>query len=93
MQEERKRVIKGHNVEIIGRRQINITGISDIDSFDEQLVAVFTEVGELIVRGDSLHIMKIDIEAGEITLEGNLLGLEYTDNLSQKSSLWERIFR
>lgn len=93
MQEERRAPLQKHTVTVEDRRNLTITGITDIDSFDEQLVAVFTDAGELLVRGSSLHINRIDIESGEIALEGDIMSLEYTDNISQKSSLWERIFR
>lgn len=93
MLEERRIPNLKHNVIMEDRRTLSLTGITDIDSFDEQLVAVFTDTGELLVRGSGLHINKIDVEAGELSLEGEIYSLEYTSNISQKSNLWSRIFR
>ena len=75
------------------RRSLEITGVTDIDSFDEQTVAVFTDVGELVVRGSSLHIGRIDVESGELSLEGEVDSLEYTDNVMTRGSFWSRLFR
>ncbi len=93
MLEERRIPNLKHTVIMEDRRTLSLTGITDIDSFDEQLVAVFTDTGELLVRGSGLHINKIDVEAGELSLEGEIFSLEYTSNISQKSNLWSRIFR
>ena len=82
-----------HTVHIDNRRNLTITGITDIDSFDEQMVAVFTDEGELIVRGNGLHISRIDVEAGELALDGDILSLEYGDTLQPHASLWSRLFR
>ena len=41
-----------------------------MDSFDERTVSVYTELGEMTVRGMDLHIIKLNTETGELTLEG-----------------------
>ena len=93
MAEERKPVRQQHNVIMEGRRSLVITGVTDIDSFDEQTVAVFTDVGELVVRGNGLHINKIDVDSGELSLDGEMDSLEYTDNVTSRGTLWSRLFR
>ena len=80
-------------VSMENRRALEITGVTDIDSFDEQTVAVFTDVGELVVRGSSLHISRIDVESGNLSLEGEIDSLEYTDNVAVRGSIWGRLFR
>lgn len=93
MAEDKSMLRQQHKVVMDGRRALTITGVTDIDSFDEQMVAVFTDVGELIVRGSSLHLGKIDVESGELALDGEIDSLEYTDNASSRQSLWGRLFR
>ncbi|MEA5134847.1 MAG: sporulation protein YabP [Candidatus Fimivivens sp.] len=93
MAEDKSMLRQQHKVVMDGRRALTITGVTDIDSFDEQMVAVFTDVGELVVRGSSLHLGKIDVESGELALDGEIDSLEYTDNASSRQSLWGRLFR
>lgn len=93
MAEDKNMLRQQHKVVMDGRRALTITGVTDIDSFDEQMVAVFTDVGELVVRGSSLHLGKIDVESGELALDGEIDSLEYTDNASSRQSLWGRLFR
>jgi len=82
-----------HKIVMDSRRNLSITGVTDIDSFDEQIVAVYTDVGELVVRGSGLHIGKIDVDSGELVLDGEIESLEYTDNISSRGSLWSRLLR
>lgn len=93
MAEEKKVTRQQHHVIMEGRRTLIITGVTDIDSFDEQMVAVFTDVGELIARGSGLHINKIDVDSGELSLDGEIDSLEYTDNVAVRGGLWSRLFR
>lgn len=82
-----------HRIVMEGRRSLSLTGVTDIDSFDEQMVAVFTDVGELIARGSGLHISRIDVDSGELSLDGEIDSLEYTDNVAARGGFWSRLFR
>jgi len=90
---EDKVIFDHHKIIMEARRSLSISGVTDIDSFDEQVVAVFTDVGELIVRGNGLHIGKIDVDSGELMLDGEIESLEYTDNISARGSFFSRLFR
>lgn len=90
---EQNAIIKPHTVHINGRSSVTITGVTEIDSFDENTVAVYTSEGELIVRGNALHIGKIDVDSGDLALDGQIISLEYTDNSLMRGSLWSRLFR
>ena len=69
---EEKRSTGAHNLILEERGSLTVTGVSDIDSFDEETVMVYTDLGELTVRGSGLHINKIDVDAGELELEGEI---------------------
>ena len=58
-----------HNVIMEDRHTLTVSGISDVDSFDEQTVIVFTDMGELTVKGEGLHINRLSLEVGEIMIE------------------------
>ena len=90
---EEKMLSHHHKIIMESRRSLIITGVTDIDSFDEQVVAVFTDVGELVVRGNNLHIGKIDVDSGELALDGDIDSLEYTDNITSRGSFLSRLFR
>lgn len=91
---EEKKKIAPHNVILEDRKRLSISGVTDIDSFDEQMVALFCESGELVIHGQGLHINRIDVDTGELSLEGDRIdGLSYTDNPSSRGSFFAKIFR
>ena len=83
-----------HNVIMEDRHTLTVSGISDVDSFDEQTVLVFTDMGELTVRGEGLHISRLSLEVVEIMREGNISSLSYSDSKpTQEGGFWSRVFR
>ena len=94
MAEEKKVFKTPHNIIIESRKSVTITGVMDIDSFDEESVVLFTELGELSIRGANLHINKIDITSGDLTMEGEIESLSYSDSSPQKTtSFFSKLFR
>lgn len=93
MAEEKKILKTQHNIIMENRRSLSISGVMDIDSFDEQMVVVFTEEGELTIKGINLHINKIDVESGDLVMEGEVDSLTYSDNQPQPGGLLARLFR
>ena len=60
MVDEKKVVKLPHNLILEDRRALSVSGVADIDSFDEQSVILFTDLGELTVKGFNLHINKLN---------------------------------
>lgn len=84
-----------HNVILEDRSRLTVSGVSDVDSFDEQTVIMFTQMGELTVKGEDLHINRLSLEMGELAVEGDIASLSYTDRAQkpQQGSFWGRVFR
>lgn len=93
MPEEKKTVQVPHNIMLEDRHMLTVSGVSDVDSFDEQAVTVFTDMGELTVRGSNLHINKLSVEVGELTVEGNISALIYTDDAVKGGGFFSKVFR
>jgi sporulation protein YabP len=94
MVEEKKIVKKVHNVIIEDRRNLTVSGVADVDSFDEAAVVLFTELGELTVRGANLHMNKLNVETGDVTIEGEIESLSYRDESPRSTGgLFGRIFK
>ena len=82
-----------HNVILEDRRILTISGVQDIDSYDEQSVVAFTELGELTIKGEGLHINKIDVQTGELNVEGEIWELCYSNLQKSQQGLFSRLFR
>jgi len=83
-----------HNIILEDRRLLTVSGVSDVDSFDERTVTVFTDMGELVVRGSDLHINRLSVELGELLLEGRVVSLTYQDEAPKGAGgFFGKVFR
>ncbi len=93
MAEEKRMQSIPHNLVLEDRKMLTVSGVSDVDSFDEQTVIIFTDMGELTVRGNNLHINRLSVEVGELTVEGNIAALIYSDEEPKSGGFFSRVFR
>lgn len=82
-----------HHLILEDRRALTVSGVSDVDSFDDLTVIVYTDIGELTVKGEGLHINRLNIETGELTLEGQVHSLTYTDVPARSGGFFGRLFK
>lgn len=93
MAEEKRTVKMPHNVILEDRKSLMITGVSDVDSFDDQTITVYTDMGEMTIRGTGLHIGKLSLETGELNITGNIFALGYSDNREKQGGFFSRMFK
>lgn len=95
MQEDNKNKIMNmpHNLILEERKKLSVSGVTDVDSFDEQTVVAYTVKGEITVRGWDLHVSKLNLEQGELTLEGEISSLVYTDIKAKSTGFFSKILR
>jgi len=86
---------KVQNLILENREKLSISGVIDVESFNDECVVVDTELGVLVVKGMDLHINKLDLDSSEMGLEGEITGLEYTDAeaSTNKGGFFARIFK
>ena len=68
-----------HNIIMEDRKKLSVSGVTDIDSFDEQTIIAITDLGELTIRGWNLHITRLNLEQSELMVDGDISSLTYTD--------------
>lgn len=93
VQQESQMPKKVHNVILEDRRLLTVSGVTDVDSFDEETVVLFTELGELTIHGYNLHMNKLSVETGEVNVEGDIASLSYRDEVPRSGGLFGRIFK
>ena len=84
--------IKKHSITAESRNKVQITGVTDVLSFDEECVTADTSEGALVLRGRNLHISTLELEKGVLVLDGELDSFSYEHSMA-KSSVFARIFR
>lgn len=90
-EEKKGELARAHILQLDNREKMRLSGVSDVSGFDENGISLTTDMGELLIRGEELHIDKIDLDAGLLELRGRINELCYEER-SPQSSLWTRLF-
>jgi len=81
-----------HNVIMESRSRMSISGVEEVESFDDVSVSLFTTRGLMTVHGAGLHIDRLSLETGELSVEGTIDGVEYMDE-APSGGFWSRLFK
>lgn len=73
-----------HSVVMQDCTTLSLSGVTDADSFDEGQVRLFTECGELVVYGENLHVNEMNVDSGNVSVEGEIRALVYGDRSAKK---------
>ena len=83
-----------HNVILENRSHLVLSGVTEVDKFNEEEILLFTQLGELTIRGNNLHINEMSIESGDLSVEGDIGALIYGDrDRKKKLSALGKIFK
>ncbi len=74
-----------HNIVLENKEKLSVSGVADVDTFDEEKIVMFIHDDTLIVEGACLHIQKLDVSSGELIIEGEIYSIQYTGNVSSGS--------
>ena len=92
MQEENK-LISPHTLLLENREKLSLTGVTDVDSFDDSLITAFTDENRITITGEKLHISRLNIDEGELSVDGKITSLSYSENVPSKNGILGKIFR
>lgn len=93
MVDDKKNQKVPHNLILEDRKNLSVSGVADVDKFDEETVVLITELGELTVKGTKLHINKFSVDNGELSIEGEISSLAYSDFQQNQGGFFSKLFR
>ena len=82
----------GHRLELVGREQLTIPGVEDVERFDELGIVMSTSAGTLVIAGEDLHIGKLSLDGGELHVDGRIDSISYEDGSREQGGLLRRLF-
>ena len=82
-----------HNITINERKNIMITGVKKIDSFDDEEFLLETTMGNIIIKGKDLEIIKLDTYQGSVSIKGLVNSLIYSDTLKKEEGMFSKLFK
>ena len=82
-----------HHIMLDARSSLTVSGVEEVESFDENTIVMVTVRGTLVVRGDGLHIEKLSLDGGDLKVEGLVDSLTYEDEGREKGGFLARLLR
>ena len=69
-----------HHVVIEERKSLTVSGVEDVERFDEETIVLSTSKGTMVVTGSDLHIEKLSLDGGDLKVDGNVDAVTYEDD-------------
>lgn len=81
-----------HNLSMEGRQHLSVSGVEDVESFDEQEIVMLTGMGNLVVTGEQLSVSRLSVESGDVTVQGKITELRYEEPSPGRTGFFARLF-
>lgn len=94
MEENRTRKTAAQNIYIEDREKVTVTGVTDVEHFNEETILLTIQGGGLIIKGQKLHVQKLDLEDGKVIITGFACSAAYTEKKDrQEKGFLKRILK
>lgn len=80
-----------HHVILEGREHLSVSGVEEVESFDESSIVMHTSQGTLVVSGEGLHIEKLSLDGGDLRVEGTVDSLVYEEGRRERGGFLSRL--
>ena len=89
--DDRARPEMAHHIILEEREQLSISGVEEVESFDENTILLTTAQGALEIQGEGLHIEKLSLDGGDLKVEGRVNALLYGEENRPRGGLFARL--
>lgn len=96
MDKESMMVSSTHSITINERKNIMITGVKKIDSFDDEEFLLETNMGYIVLKGEELEILKLDTYQGNVSIKGRINSFNYMESSTKKEKedgMFSKLFK
>ncbi len=88
-----KNAKKAHCLILNDRKTLSLTGVTDVGSFDEDSITLFTDYGLIQIKGERLQVNNIDTVTGQFEAEGKVVSVFYSENKQKNQSFFSKVFK
>ncbi len=78
-----------HKMQLNERRELTMTGVTEVVSFDESAVVLRTSLGSLLIQGKQLQLKTLSLDGGQVAVEGTVSALVYEE--PRQTGFWRRL--
>ena len=89
---EDKALENPHRLSLDGRSRLTMTGVTEVESFDESTVVLHTTRGTLVIQGQGLHLQLLSLDGGQVHVDGTVDAMTYEDTGRQSGGFFARLF-
>ena len=82
-----------HIIKLSERKNIIISGIKKINNFDEKEFSLESIMGNIIIKGENLEMLKLDTIEGNVSIKGKINSFSYTDAPTKENSILMKLFK
>lgn len=68
-----------HKLTLNERKNLTMTGVTEVVSFDDTSVVLRTALGTLEVQGEDLKLKTLSLDGGQVTVDGHISALYYEE--------------
>lgn len=81
------------NIVIEDRRLVNLSGVEQVDSFNDNTIVLSTVKGRLSIKGEELNVSKLNLDEGKVEIDGLITSLTYLSKEGEPKNLIGKIFK
>lgn len=79
MEDKKKIIDQAHQITLNNRNILAVDGVTNLGSYEEELLILETVAGVLEIKGGRLHVQQLNIDQGRVVIDGEICSLVYTD--------------
>jgi len=85
---------KNQNIYLEDRKKLTITGVEQVESFNDNIILLNTIKGGITVKGEGLNINKLNLEDGNVKIDGVINGIVYSNKeFGSKGNILGKMFK
>ena len=81
-----------HRLTLDSRSRLSITGVLEVESFDDTEILLTSTRGPMSIRGQGLHLQQLSIDGGQVAVDGTVDAMSY-EEAQRKGGLFSRLLR
>ncbi len=82
-----------HIIKLNDRKNIIISGIKKINNFDDKEFNLESIMGNIIIRGEGLEMIKLDTLEGNVSIKGKINSFVYNDSGMKDNNIFMKLFK
>lgn len=87
---DKKEIKVPHTLNLEGRKSLSVSGVKDVESFDDREITACTDMGTLIIKGENLNIKKLNLDTFDLDVTGKICALDYREGRIRKGNFLKR---